>query len=504
MNKDLELLKARGRELYLLEHTAALLGWDQETYIPARGDEERAEQLALLEGIQHEKLTGSRTGELFDRLGAGKDNPGGNPDLSPADRAYIRYFFHKYNRAICLPGELVTELARATSLGQTTWVKARKADDFSMFAPALKKVLDLTKKSAALMNPDGDPYDALLDGYEPGMTRKELEKVFSALKSELVSLVSRIAAAPAPDTEFLNRDFPQEAQEAFGRYILNEMNYPMDRGRMDVSAHPFTTTLGADDVRITTRYGEANPLSSLFSVIHEAGHGLYELGFAPEIRGNLLAAGTSLGVHESQSRTWENMIGRSRPFWTRYFPEAVRHFPAALKGVDFETFYKAVNSVKPSFIRVDADEVTYSLHVILRFELETMILDGKLEVEELPDVWNRKMEEFLGIRPSKDSLGVLQDVHWSAGLVGYFPTYALGNLYGAQFMNTARKEIPDLDSHVEKGDLGVLLSWLRSNIHAPGSSLTAGELCRKVTGEDLNPEYFSRYLSEKYGEVYEL
>ncbi len=504
MKKNIDELKKTGRELSLLEHTSALLGWDQETLIPEKGFSERADQLALLESISHSKLTSPRMGELFDSLGFDGNHPEGGEGLSAGDRAFLRYFYRRYHRAVCLPEELATEMVRAASLGQSVWVQARKESDFSKFAPALEKMLSLTKEAAKLIGTGEHPYDSLIDEYEPGMRKAELDVVFGSLKMELQSLVARIGSAVQPNTAFFKKDFTNEAQEKFGRFILDEMDYPLDRGRLDISAHPFTTTLGSDDVRITTRFGESHPLSSLFSVIHEAGHGLYELGFSDEIRGNILATGTSLGIHESQSRTWENLIGRSRSFWKRYYPDARRIYGSALDGIDSETFYKAVNAVNPSLIRVDADEVTYSLHVILRYELEVALLEGTLSVDELPETWNNKMEEFLGIRPENDALGVLQDVHWSAGLVGYFPTYALGNLYGSQFMNKVRKDIPNLDSEVEKGNLSVLLSWLRENIHSYGSALTAGEICRKVTGESLDARYFTRYLADKYGEVYDL
>ncbi|MBI9104229.1 MAG: carboxypeptidase M32 [Spirochaetales bacterium] len=504
MNTAMKELKKVGRELTLLMNTAALLGWDQETLIPEKAIPERAEQLALMEGISHAKLTDPKVGDLLDKLGADEKSSSGNENLSDEDRAYIRVFYRNYHRASCLPSDLVEEMARASSLGQSVWVQARKENDFGKFAPALEKILGLNREAGRLINVGDHPYDSFLDEYEPGMRKAELDVTFGALKEDLKSLVKRIKDAGQVEMGFLKRDYPEELQEKFGNYILKELAYPLDRGRLDVSTHPFTTTLGNHDVRITTRYGEPNPFSSLFSIIHEAGHGLYELGFSDEIAGNILAEGTSLGLHESQSRTWENMIGRSLPFWEKYYPEAQKTYGNALSDISLETFYKGINAVKPSLIRVDADEVTYSLHVILRYELETALFEGTLSVNDLPAAWNAKMEELLGIRPDSDANGVLQDVHWSVGLLGYFPTYALGNLYGAQFMDKAYKDVPDLDDQVRKGNHAVLLEWLRENIHKHGSAFTASELCVNVTGKPLDASYFTQYLNKKYGEVYGL
>jgi carboxypeptidase Taq len=306
------------------------------------------------------------------------------------------------------------------------------------------------------------------------------------------------------DTQFLEHSFSVEKQEEFGRYLLGKLSYPLDRGRLDVSAHPFTTTLGFDDVRITTRYHENLLLSSISGTIHETGHALYELGFPEEMRGTLLAAGTSLGIHESQSRTWENVIGKSRSFWEHNLPELKRLFPDQLGAVSVDQFYRAVNKVEPSLIRIEADEVTYSLHIVLRFELELRLLTGDLAVADAPTAWNERMECLVGIRPDSDANGILQDTHWASGLMGYFPTYALGNLYGAQFTKKMRSDLPNLDNEIASGNLEPILDWLRSNVHVHGSALTANEVCEKVTGESLNPQYFIDYLEAKFGEIYDL
>jgi carboxypeptidase Taq len=498
----LKELKERGREIYLLEHTAALLGWDQETYIPEKAVEERSEQLALLESMAHEKLAHPRVAELLEKLGATLETPRGTFPLSDVDAGFVRHFYRRHRREVCFPDDLVREFARRTSMAQSVWARAKKSNDFALFAPELKKIVVLVRERARLLKVGTHPYDALIDTYEPGMTKEELDRIFIPLKKELTSLVAQIKTRPQPENDFFKADYPLQDQRRLGDLILSRLGYPLDRGRLDISAHPFTTTLGADDVRITTRYGEPNPFNSFFSTVHEAGHGLYELGFGDTVRGNLLADGTSLGIHESQSRTWENLIARSRPFWHGFYGEVQKLFPAILGEVPEETFYKAVNRVSPSFIRVDADEVTYSLHVILRYELETALMEGTLEVEDLPRVWDDKMEEFLGIRPDKASLGVLQDVHWSAGLFGYFPTYALGNLYGAQLFLAARKDLTALMEDVEAGRFAPFLDWLRRSIHQHGSVYTASELIQKITGEPLNPGYFSAYLKEKYQDIY--
>ena len=435
-------------------------------------------------------------------MGAAPENPRGKAGLSDIDGGYLRCFYRAYRRETCFPEELVKEFARRTSIGQTVWAKARREKDFSVFAQELEKILELVKERSRLLGTGEHPYDALLDEYEPGMTKAELDRIFTPLKKELVDLTAWIARQPQANNDFIYREYPQKDQENLGRFILNQLSFPLDRGRLDVSTHPFTTTLGSHDVRITTRYGEKNPFNSLFSTIHEVGHGLYELGFAEEISGNLLAEGTSFGIHESQSRTWENLIGRSRGFWKTYFPEVKKRFPPALGDVTEDAFFRAMNRVEPTFIRVDADEVTYGLHVILRYELETALVEGSLSVGDLPEVWNNKMESLLGIRPAEASQGVLQDVHWSAGQWGYFPTYLLGNLYGAQFMNTADPELLDLAEGIKAERLTNLLDWQRENIHRHGSVYTASELVERITGGSLSSSYFIDYLKRKYRDIY--
>jgi carboxypeptidase Taq len=502
MNELMKELKEKDRRATTLSHAVAVLGWDQETYMPSAAIEERSEQLELLQTMLHEAYTDPRIGELLAGLGATDENPRGDVSLAEPDRALLRHVHRWYTRRTKLPSDLVAAVARETSLGQSIWARARHESDFSQFAPQLEKLVDLTKQVAECLGYDEHPYDALLDEYEPWMKTSEVRRVFGQLQEDLRQIVQRIADRPQVDDTVLSDEYAEDKQKAFCRRVLRDVGFEVQRGRMDVSAHPFTTALGKDDVRITTRYSRRNPTSALFGTIHEAGHALYELGFGEEYRGSSLADGTSLGIHESQSRLWENMIGRSRHFWSHYYPMLQNAFPERLTGVSVEEFYRAVNKVQPSLIRVEADEVTYGLHIVLRFNIELALINGDIRVADLSDAWREASKELLGIEPETDADGVLQDIHWSMGGIGYFPTYALGNLYAAQFHHALRAAVPDLDDQLSRGALQPVLDWLRSNIHYHGSALTAGELVRQVTGEDLNPHYFTAYLDEKYRDVY--
>ena len=504
MKENLANLKNVARELYLLEHTQAVVSWDQETQMPDAGNEERSEQLALLEGIMHQKLTSPEVGRLLSSLGADDDKPEGKGDFNVEDKAFVREMFRNYKRASRLPESLVTEMTRQSGLAHTSWVNARKNADFSLFEESLTKIIELNREKAEKIGYMEHPYDALLDEYEPWMTTSQVEGVFGPLGKKLANLTARIAFADQLDTSFLKKSYPTDLQDCFGRSVIEKIGYPTERGRLDISAHPFTTTLGTNDVRITTRYDEKLVLSGLFSNIHESGHALYELGVGKKIQGNLLANGVSLGIHESQSRFWENVVGRSKSFWEGFYPDFQKLFPAQTEGVGLDAFHRAVNEVSPSLIRVEADEVTYSLHVILRFEIEKAMLSGDIKVSSLPDEWNKRMKSLLGVVPANDSEGVLQDVHWSAGLIGYFPTYALGNLYASQFKNTMDSEMPDMDDLVRRGDFSKILEWLRENIHQHGMVYPAADLCKRVTNEDLNPDYFTNYLESKYSGIYGL
>ncbi|MFW6214309.1 MAG: carboxypeptidase M32 [Alkalispirochaetaceae bacterium] len=503
-NEKLERLKSLDREALRLGEAGEILRWDQETYMPEEAIEARSEQVALLESLAHERESAEEVGRLLEELGSTTETPLGDASLPAGERAFLRAKRRSYDLSTKLPSDLVRRFAEVTSRAQAAWVKAKGADDFEEFRPHLEEILRLSQEKAERFGYQEQIYDALLDQFEPFMKTSEVEALFSGLRSSLVGLVEAIRERPQIDDSMLRHSFPVERQETLGYELLNQLGYQFNRGRLDVSAHPFTTTLGPHDVRITTRYHEDLFASALFSTIHEAGHALYELGVAGEYHNTLLARGSSLGIHESQSRLWENMIGRSRQFWSHWFPRLTELFPRQLSGVEPEAFYRAINRVEPSLIRIEADEVTYSLHVILRFQLEVELMRGELEVKDLPEAWNATMEKLLGVIPPTNALGVLQDVHWSMGAIGYFPTYALGNLYAAQFLHTLTGEIPEVWEQVEQGNLSSVLHWLREKIHRHGSAKSPAELIREVTGSALDPSHFVRYLQSKYGELYGL
>ncbi|MCG8478236.1 MAG: carboxypeptidase M32 [Spirochaetales bacterium] len=507
LEQTLAELKALDKEARLLEHVSATMSWDQETYMPPRAVDERAEQVALLQGLIHERITSPRVGELLAAAGADptSDEIEVSVDgLGEIDNAFLREKRRQYRLATRLPTRLVRELAETGSRGQNAWAGARKADDYETFKPWLAKLIALNRETADALGYEACRYDALLDQYEPYARTAEVADVFGRVRAGLVDLVEKIGAVRQVDDSFFNARFAEEQQDEFGRMVMTSLGYDTSRGRLDKSAHPFTTMLGGDDIRITTRYDESLVASGLFSTIHETGHALYELGVDPALHGTLLAEGTSLGIHESQSRMWENMIGRSRHFWNHWLPTVRKLFPAQLSSVGLDDFYRAVNKVEPSFIRVEADEVTYGLHIILRFELEQALIDDDLSVDDLPGAWNEKMHELLGITPPTDAQGVLQDVHWSFGAFGYFPTYALGNLYAAQFFSRMEREIPDLWKQVASGETRPILDWLGEHIHRHGKARSAGRLIRDVCGGDLDPRFFLDYLNEKYGALYGL
>jgi carboxypeptidase Taq len=503
-NPALEQLHEIDREICLLNHTGALLSWDRETMMPRQGNDERARQLELLEGLVHDRLTAARTGELLEAAGSTGENPLGGEQLPEEERAFLRAFRREYDRAVKLPKRLVTDFAREVSISQQVWADAREKDDFESFSPSLERLLRLNREKAEALGYEEHPYDPLLDEFEPWMTTRTVSSVFADLREKLVPMAERITEQQTGDDAFLNQTFPVERQERFGRMVLDAMGYDFSRGRLDVSTHPFTTAVGGDDVRITTRYNPDYFRSSIFGTIHEAGHALYEMGTDPRFKGTILGGGTSLGIHESQSRMWENMIGRSISFWRHFYPQLRETFPEQLEEVQLSDFLKAVNTVRPSLIRIEADEVTYSLHIILRFELEQALITGDLAVQDLPGAWNDGMERLLGIRPGTDAEGVLQDIHWAMGAVGYFPTYALGNLYAAQFYRAMERQLGDVEGRIARGDLASIREWLGEHIHRPGASQTASELVRKVAGEELDPDYFISYLDAKFDRLEEV
>ena len=483
------------RTIHDLQEVQQLLDWDQQVMMPPKGVEQRGYQQGALAAIAHRGMTDPELGEIIAELSSRNDLP---LDLA----ADVREAKRACDRAVKVPERLVSERARVVATAQAVWAEARQNDDFNAFRPHLEAVVRITREMAHAIAGGGNAYDALLDEYEPGMTETALKATFSDLRDRLVPLLDKIKGSPNPPTQdVVKRTYPLAGQEAFGRKVMTAMGYDLEAGRLDVSAHPFTNgTLG--DVRITTRYSETFLNMALFGTMHEAGHALYEQGLDPKRFRDPAGQACSLGIHESQSRFWENMIGRSRPFWRRYYPELKAAFPGVLDDVAEEGFYRAVNVVEPSLIRVEADEVIYNLHIILRFELESALLAGKLEAKDLPSAWNEKFKSFFGIVPPCDREGVLQDVHWSVGLIGYFPTYALGNLYAAQFMERLRADMPDLDERIAAGRFTDIKGWLNSNIHVHGRRYLPQDLCLRVTGKPLSADPAMAYLTKKFGAIY--
>lgn len=485
------------RELYALRSAQALLGWDQETMMPRLGGQARARTAAAVASIIHEKYSAVDLGEVLGQLQAA--------ELAPHEAACVREVARDRRKLMAVPPSLARELAETTSLSQQAWSRARPGNDTAAFNPWLEKVLALRRQEAECLGYDKNPYDAMLDEYEPGARVEGLVPLLGEVQNTASDLLRRIREAGArPRRDFLERDFPVSAQKVFCRTVLAGMAFDVDAGRLDESAHPFTQGIWPTDVRLTTRYAPGDFAGALFSTIHEGGHGLYEQGFMPEHHGTPLAEAVSLGVHESQSRLWENQVGRGRAFWKHYFPELQRVFPTQLRDVGPEEFYRAVNAVQPSLIRTEADEVTYNLHVILRFDLERALFEGSLQVAELEGAWNNGMRELLGVESPEPRNGYLQDVHWSVGLMGYFPTYTLGNLIACQLMAAAGSAIPDLDTQLAAGAFKPLREWLRNNIHRHGRRFPPAELVERATGKPLTAQPFIAYLEEKFGALYEL
>ncbi len=500
----LEQLKKELRVVANLHGTAALMHWDQETYMPPGGGSARAEQLALIESLAHERLIGDRVKGLLSELA---DLETGTPvvGLSDEEQRLVEEIWRDYHRAAALPNEFVREMARTTSEAQQVWAESRRRNDFGKFAPYLEKIIRLKYREIDYLGPKETPYDTLLDGFEPRMTSAEVTRLFDEMKERLVPLVQKIAASKV-DThvEIIQRDYDLEKQWQFGMAVLEDMGYDLKCGRQDKSAHPFTINFHPTDVRITTRLDRNNLMSGLSSTIHEGGHALYEQGLDPEWFGTPFGQAISYGIHESQSRLWENLIALDKPFWRYYYPRLQALFPENLERVPLDVFHRAINTVKPSLIRVEADEATYNLHIMLRFEIEKMVINDRVPVSELPTIWNDKMESYLGIRPDSDANGVLQDIHWSFGGFGYFPTYALGNLYNVPILNRVKKDIPDLNDQLANGNLLVLRDWLREHVHVIGRRKTAPELIEDLTGQPLTARPFMDYLETKYTELYAL
>ena len=499
--QEVNALQSHLREIKALSEAAAVLEWDQQTYMPPGGAESRAAQMEALSKVIHAKLTGPETARLLEAAEIAVQ--GDDPDSD--DAALVRVVRRDFDHAAKLPAELVAETAQVTALAHGHWAAARAAGDYSLFAPWLSRILDLTRQAADHLGHGGERYDALLDQYEPGMTTAEARTLFEALKPDTVALVRSIAALGphAVDASVLARDYPEDVQLAFGESVIKALGYDFRRGRQDRALHPFCTSLGAGDVRITTRFDPRFLPMALFGSIHEAGHALYEQGMTRRFPGGGLDEAASLGIHESQSRLWENLVGRSRPFWQNWYPKLQAAFPQALAGTTEADFYRAINKVEPSLIRVEADEITYNLHILLRFEMEVELLSGTLSVADAPEAWNDKTERYFGLTPPDDASGLLQDVHWSAGLIGYFPTYTVGNVVSVQLYEKADADLGgQLAAQIAAGDFAPLGEWLGENVHQWGRKYLPKDLGRRAAGGPLDPAPYLRYLQAKFGSIY--
>ncbi len=495
-------LTAELRKTSLLGSCSAVLGWDEQTNLPPGGGEHRANQLSLLAGLVHERITSPRLKELFEALDAANI-----PAADDTPKAVnIREAYRDYDRATKLPQKLVEEISRVTTLSQQAWVSARKNDDFSAFQPWLEKVVTLKREEAqAIGYGDGIPYDALLDIYEPGATADIVTNVFTPLREELVSLVAAIReSGRQPDVDILTRSYSIDKQRTFGIDAATKIGFNFDEGRLDIAAHPFCSGFGPGDCRLTTRYDEHHFPGAFFGTLHEAGHGIYEQGLDRQHYGLPMGNSTSLGIHESQSRLWENFVGRSHEFWQHFYPAAQETFAAALSDVSLDNFHAAINDVRPSLIRVEADEVTYNLHIMLRFEIEQPLIAGDLQPGDVPAVWNEKFLQFFGITPPNDADGCMQDVHWSAGLIGYFPTYALGNMYAAQMYEVAEADLGNLPDQFARGEFSRLKEWLNVNVHRRGKQYSANRLIEVISGQPLSHEPLVKRLRQKYSALYGL
>jgi carboxypeptidase Taq len=500
VTKPFDELRARMAEIGDLARAGAILGWDQQTMMPPRGAAVRAEQLATLGRITHERFTSPEIGRLLDELSEFEQEQ----PYDSFEASLVRVVRHDWEKARKVPTDLRAEMTRSASLARSVWVKARSENDFASFLPALEHNLELRRRYIECFDGDFDePYDAVLDDYEQGMKAAEVRTIFDYLKAHQAPIVREVAQAeslPEPPA----RSFPLADQKTFELEVIRRFGYDDAAWRLDPTVHPFASGAGIDDIRLTTRYFDEN-LDGLFATMHEFGHGLYEHQVDPAFERTPLARGTSLGVHESQSRMWENLVGRSLPFWNFFFPRLQELYPDALAGYDAERWYREVNAVRPSLIRVDADEATYNLHIILRFELEQELLAGSFPLDSLPEEWNRRMWEYLGVEVPDDTRGVLQDTHWATGSIGYFPTYALGNLISAQLWERILADVPTLYDEFDRGEFGTLREWLREHLHRHGRKFTPSETLEQAIGtRTIDPEPYVRYLRTKVGEIYGL
>ena len=486
------------REIHDLGGIMGLLEGDQEVVMPPRGVAGRARQQATVAGLQHDLMVAPELGNLLDEAAAALPESD-----DPWPRANLRELKRRRDRAVKVPRRLVAELAEEGSLAQSAWAEARAKNEWPLFAPRLKRLVDLRREEADAVGWNTERYDALLDEYEPGAKAAEMETLFTSLREGLVPVLDALRGAPAPPTDDLWRGtFAAADQDRLGRIVLETMGYDFTAGRLDASTHPFTQGFNPGDVRVTSRYDEGDLQTGLYASMHEGGHALYEMGLPADHTGEPAGSAISLGIHESQSRTWENLVGRGRPFVGWLQGRLADTWTQTFGAVAADDLYRAANVVRPSLIRIEADEVTYNLHIVLRMEIERALVGGDVQVDDLPGLWREKVRRYLDLDVPTDRQGVLQDIHWSLGLFGYFPTYALGNLYGAQFHAAARKHIPDLDAQLARGETSGLLGWLRTNVHGPASLYPAEDLCRRVTGEPLSTGPFLAHVRAKFGDIY--
>ncbi len=498
MQENIARLKTILTEVSDLRRSANLLNWDMQVNMPPGGAQTRGDQLGTLSRLAHERFTSTELGHLLQELLPAADALDGESD----DARMIKTAARRYEKQVRVPAAWVAEFATVTALSQQAWMEAKHKNDFPMFRPHLEKVVGMVRDYAAFFEPYDHIYDPLLDGFEPGMKTRDVLAIFEDLRPQQVALIQQITSKPQVEDGFLHRNFDEEKQWVFSVGVLKEIGYNFAEGRLDRSVHPFTIEMGHGDIRITTRVMEGFFNSAFFSCMHEGGHGLYEQGIPQALYRTMLDEGASMALHESQSRLWENLVGRSFAFWHHYYPLLQRVFPAQLSDISLDAFYKGINRVQPSLIRVEADEATYNLHIMLRLELEIGLIDGRLHVQDLPGAWREKMQAYLGITPANDSEGVLQDIHWADGLLGYFPTYALGNIIAAQLWEHVAKDIPDLDEQIGRGEFTALLAWLRSRLHQQGARFEPQETLQRAIGEEMDAGPYLRYLKTKFGRIY--
>jgi len=499
--KTVSAFRAYVKRMGHYQEAVSLMQWDLRTGAPKKGMELRSEALGTLAAEAFRMATSTELETYLEEL----NRPEVQETLEDTNRVLVKKLKKDFDRSRKIPHARFEAFVVLCSQAESVWEEAKHSNNFELFRPYLEQIVAMNIEFVGYWGHAENKYDTLLNQYEPGLTVAQLDPIFSGLRDETVKLLKAIVDSGVnPDVSFLTQTYDKELQHQLSRKVLEQMGYDFSAGRLDETVHPFETTINRYDVRVTTMYVANDIRSSLFSTIHEGGHALYEQGVSPELIGTPLCEGSSMGIHESQSRFWENMIGRSREFWEANYADLTTLFPTQLKGVSVDAFYRAVNKVEPSLIRIEADELTYNLHIMIRYEIEKGLINGTLAVKDLPAIWKQLMHDYLGVTPATDAEGVLQDVHWAGGDFGYFPTYALGNIYAAQFRHTLAQQMPDYMDQVHRGETAKIRLWLNDNIHHYGKLLSPGEIVRKVTGEDINSEYLVAYLRDKFTPLYQL